>query len=155
QKTVVVNVDPNQMRSHNLSVEDVVSALNQGNTISPSGNARVQDQMPIVPVNAMVVDPKDLGNIPLRPGENVYLRDIASIEETTDIPSGYALRNGRRAVYLLVNKRADASTLSVINAVKANLDDMRAGIPDDIDVKLEFDQGPFVTRAMWGVGSEG
>jgi multidrug efflux pump subunit AcrB len=155
QRTVVVQADPDRMRAYNVSPDDVVAALNVGNTISPSGNARIGDQMPIVPINAMVKDPNELGRIPLRPGESVYLRDVARIEVSTDIPSGYALADGRRAVYLLVNKRADASTLSVINAVKGKLDDMRAAIPNDIEVRLVFDQSPFVTRAIWGVGTEG
>jgi multidrug efflux pump subunit AcrB len=155
QRTVLVQVDPDRMRSYNVSPDDVVSALNQGNTISPFGNARIGDQMPIVPINAMVKDPNELGSIPIRLGENVFLRDVAKIEVSTDTPSGYALADGRRAVYLLVNKRADASTLSVINAVKDKLDDMRAAIPKDIEVRLVFDQSPVVTRAMWGVGLEG
>src|SRR5438132_8871687 len=89
QRTVVLQVDPNRLRAYNLSPDDVVAALNQGNTISPSGNIRIKDMMPIVPVNAMVKDPQELGNIPLRPGENIYLRDIARIEDSTDIPTGY------------------------------------------------------------------
>jgi multidrug efflux pump subunit AcrB len=155
QRTIVVQVDPDRLRSYNASPEDVVNALNLGNTISPSGNARIQDQMPIVPVNAMVKDPRELGSIPLRPGENVYLRDIATIEDSSDIPSGYALVDGRRAVYILVTKRADASTLSVVREVTANLPKMKAVLPDDIDVRFEFDQSPYVTRAMWGLGVEG
>src|ERR1051325_7344223 len=70
QRTIVVTVDPDRLRSYPASPDDVVAALNLGNTISPSGNARIQDQMPMVPVNAMVKDPKELGGIPLRPGEN-------------------------------------------------------------------------------------
>jgi multidrug efflux pump subunit AcrB len=156
QRTIVVSVDPNRLRSYNLSPDDVVAALNLGNTISPSGNVRILDQMPIVPVNAMVKDPKELGSIPLRPGENIYLRDLATIEDASDIPSGYALVDGRRAVYILVTKRADASTLDVVNAVKANLPKMRDVLyPQDIDVHFEFDQSPYVTRAMWGVSTEG
>jgi multidrug efflux pump subunit AcrB len=155
QKTVVVAVDPDRMRSYRLSPDDVVSALSQGNTISPSGNARIGDLMPIVPVNAIVKDPKELGSIPLRPGENVYLRDIAQIDVSTDIPTGYALVNGRRAVYILVTKRADASTLSVVNEVKANLAKMKEGLPEDIDVNFEFDQSPYVTNSIRGVGLEG
>src|SRR5208282_99289 len=57
QRTIVVQVDPDKMRSHNVAADDVVAALNLGNTISPSGNARILDQMPIVPVNTMVRDP--------------------------------------------------------------------------------------------------
>jgi multidrug efflux pump subunit AcrB len=55
----------------------------------------------------------------------------------------------------MVTKRADASSLSVVNALKANLPRMRAALPDDIDVAFEFDQSPYVTRAIWGVGGEG
>src|SRR5207248_2448936 len=83
-----------------------------------------------------------------------YLRDLGVIEDTSDITTGYALVNGSRAVYILVTKRADASTLAVVNEVKANLPRMQAAIPEDIKVSFEFDQSPYVTRAMWGVGLE-
>src|SRR5262249_36149707 len=73
---------------------------------------------------------------------------------STDIPSGYGLVNGKRSVYILVTKRADASTLAVVNAVKANIPRMKEQVPPDIDVRFEFDQSPYVTRAMWGVGVE-
>ncbi len=155
QRTIVINVDPKRLQAYNLSADDVVKALNDGNLISPSGNARIQDQLPIVPVNAIVRDPKELGSIPLRLGENVYLRDLATIEDSSDIPTGYALVNGKRAVYILVTKRAEASTLSVVNEVRDNLPRMREAVPPDIDVDLVFDQSPFVTRALWGIGSEG
>src|SRR5437660_9141776 len=61
QRTVVLQVDPNRLRAYNLSPEEVVRALTSGNTISPSGNIRVKDQMPIVPADTMVVRPEDLG----------------------------------------------------------------------------------------------
>ncbi|HKI38619.1 MAG TPA: efflux RND transporter permease subunit [Gemmataceae bacterium] len=154
QRTIVIDVDPDKLRSYNLSPDDVVTALTQGNAISPSGNVRIKDQMPIVPVNALVKDPKELENIPLRLGENVYLRNVATVADSTDIPTGYALVNGRRAVYIVVTKRADASTLAVVNEVKKNLPEFKKGIPPDIDVRFEFDQSPYVTRAMWGVAIE-
>ncbi|MHB8736946.1 MAG: efflux RND transporter permease subunit, partial [Terriglobales bacterium] len=155
QRTIVINVDPKRLQAYNLSAQDVVKALASGNLISPSGNARIKDQMPIVPVNAMVKDPKDLGSIPLRPGENIYLRDLATIEVSTDIPSGYALVDGKQAVYILVTKRPDASTLAVVKEVRANLQRMREAVPADISVDFVFDQSPTVTRAMWGIGTEG
>ena len=155
QRTIVVNVDPKRLQAYDLSAEDVVKALESGNLISPSGNVRIGDQMPIVPVNAMVKDPKELGAIPVRPGGDVYLRDLATIEDSTDIPSGYALVNGKRAVYILVTKRADASTLAVVNEVRANLQRMREAVPSDIEVDFVFDQSPYVTRAMWGIATEG
>ena len=155
QRTLVVQVDPDRLRSYNLSPDDVVAALKAGNSISPSGNARIKDQMPIVPVNSMVRAVQELGSIPLRLGENVYLRDIAKIEDGTDIPSGHTLVNGRRAIFMLVTKRADASTLSVVNEVKASLPAMKAVLPQDIDLRFEFDQSPYVTQSIEEVGREG
>src|SRR5262249_6052454 len=94
--------------------------------------------------------------IPIRLGTDptVYVGDIGHAVVSTDVPTSYGLVNGKRSVYILVTKRADASTLSVVNAVKENLPRMQAAIPEDIKVSFEFDQSPYVTRALWGVGTE-
>src|SRR6185312_6299802 len=115
------------------------------------------DKMPIVPVNALVKQAKDLESIPIRIGQDpgVYLRDVATVQDASDIPAGYALVNGRRAVYILVTKRADASTLSVVGNVRAALPKMQAVLPDDIRVSFEFDQSPTVRRAMSSLVVEG
>jgi multidrug efflux pump subunit AcrB len=155
QRTIVLKVDPKKLDAKGATLQEVVTALSGGNVISPSGNIYVADQMPIVRVNSITPDPKELGNIPLRPGSTVCLRDVGEVRDATDIPTGYALVNGRRTVYMLVTKRADASTLSVVNEVKANLTRMRNVLPEDVDLSFEFDQSPYVTRAMWGVASEG
>ncbi|MFO0849349.1 MAG: efflux RND transporter permease subunit [Gemmataceae bacterium] len=162
QRTVVVRADPDRLRAYGLSADDVAKALTEGNTIAPSGQIRIQERMPLVPTNAMVVQPAELGNIEVKAG--VYLRDVVRrdpvtakplIEDASDIPTGYALVNGKRAVYILVTKRANASTLDVVHNVRANLPKMQAELPDDIQVAFEFDQSPYVTNAMTGVAVEG
>ncbi len=161
QRTVVLRVDPHRMRGYNLSADDVVKALTAGNTVSPSGNIRTITTMPLVPSNAMVVKPEELGDIAVKPG--VFLRDVVRrdpisekplIEDASDIPTGYALVNGKRAVYILVTKRADASTVSVVNNVRADLKKMQDVLPDDIKVRFEFDQSPYVTNSVKGVAWE-
>ena len=89
------------------------------------------------------------------PKAPVYIHDVGYVQDSSDAPTGYALADGRRAVYILVTKRADASTMSVVKAVKAALPDMQAVLPPDIHVSYEFDQLPYVTRAIWGVVGEG
>ncbi|MGE3821264.1 MAG: efflux RND transporter permease subunit, partial [Isosphaeraceae bacterium] len=156
QRTVVVRLDPDRLRSYRLSPDEVIRALSSGNVISPSGAVRIADSMPVVPVNSLVKDVKELLTIPIRPGASpaVYLRDVATVQDSSDVPAGYALVNGRRAVYILVTKRADASTLDVVNNVKAALPDMKAVLPDDINVSFEFDQSPTVTRAISSLALE-
>ena len=156
QRTVVVTVDPRRLQAYDMSPEEVIRGLTQGNTISPSGNLPVGDKYPIVPVNSVVREVAELQTIPLRAGEHpVYLRDVGSVQDFMDAPTGYALANGRRAVYILATKRADASTLSVITNIKKALPEMQAVLPPDINVRFEFDQSPYVTRAVTGVVTEG
>jgi multidrug efflux pump subunit AcrB len=100
QRTVVVRADPERLRSYSVSPDELINALTDGNTISPSGNVRIGKTMPIVPINSLVRDVKELETIPIRVGANpaVYVRDVATVHDASDIPAGYALVNGRRAV---------------------------------------------------------
>jgi multidrug efflux pump subunit AcrB len=157
QRTVAIRVDPDRLRSYQMAPDEVINALAKGNTISPSGTVRIGEEMPIVPMNALVKQVKDLENIPIRPGQepSVYIRDVGTVHDASDVPTGFALANGRRAIYLLVTKRADASTLSVVDNVKKAIPGMQAVLPDDIEVSFELDQSPTVTRSMWTVVTEG
>src|SRR3954451_23851668 len=158
-RTVVVTLDPQRLQSYGMSPDEVTSALVRGNSISPSGNIPIGDKFPIVPVNSVVRDVSELRNIPIRTGDSpVYVRDVGTIQDAADAPAGYALANGRRAVYIVATKRSDASTLSVINNIKKALPKMKDAMGKDgegIDVRFEFDQSPYVTRAVAGVVTEG
>jgi len=157
QRSIVLRVDPDRLRAYQVSPEAVLSALAAGNTISPSGNVQIGDEYPIVPINAQVRQIDELGNIPVQAGTGgtVYLRDLGKILDTSDLTTGYALFNGRRAIYILATKRAEASTLDVVDRIKAALPDMQKALPDDINVSFEFDQSPVVTGAIWGLAMEG
>ncbi len=170
-RSIVVRADPDRLRAYGIAPDDVVNALVAGNAVSPSGNLRVGDNYPMVPTNAMVKDIRELGNIPIKVGatgggssggaatigaaSTVYLRDIGTIDDATDITTGYSLVNGRRAVYILATKRADASTISVIDEIKKAMPKFRAEVPSDINVSFEFDQSPHVTRAINSLATEG
>src|SRR5262249_9962186 len=156
QRTVVVRVDPERLRAYSLSPDDVVAAVATTNTISPSGNVRVGDLIPMIPLNSVVKRIGELERVPIRPGfPTVYLRDVATVADASDIATGYALVNGKRTVYIPVTKRADASTLEVVRLVQANLSKFQGVLPDDVKVSYEFDQSPYVVRAIRGLFLEG
>src|SRR3982751_3429526 len=79
---IIVNVNPERMRAYGLSPDEIVKALAESNPISPSGNMNLGDKYPIVEMNAIVKNPKDLEAVPLRRTENgaVFLRDVATVE---------------------------------------------------------------------------
>src|SRR5215471_408648 len=156
-RTIVIHADPDKLRSFNMSPEEVARAIAGGNTILPSGNVRTGDLNRIASVNSIVPQYSELANIPIRLGSGpaVYVRDIGSVENGSDILTGYGLVNGRRTVYIPVTKRADASTLDVVNRVKTELPRMQSLVPDDIKISFELDQSGYVKNAIRGLVVEG
>ena len=156
-RTIVISVDPDRLRAYNMSPTEIVQAITEGNTISPSGNVRIGNEMPMVPVNSVVTDIQHLGDVPIRCDgtRTIFVRDVGTVADSADIETGYAVVNGRRTVYTPVTKRADASTLSVVNLVKKNLPKFQAVLPPGVKVSYEFDQSPFVRRAILGLTEEG
>jgi multidrug efflux pump subunit AcrB len=157
QRTIVIMLDPAKLHQYRISPEEAIAAVNKATLVMPSGNMWTGKTNRIARTNAALGgDLAELLSTPIRPvsGTTVYLRDIGTIENGTDIITAYAHVNGKRTVYIPVTKRADASTLSVINAVKAAIPDFKKAVPDDVDVKLEFDQSPFVTNSLKGLVQE-
>ncbi len=154
-RSIVIKVDPDRLRAYNFTPEDVVLALSQGNVITPAGNLYIRDQMPLVPLNSMIVDIQDMGTIPVRTGRNVYIRDVATIEDSTDLNFGYALVDGRRSVYVPVVKKNTASTLAVVNEINASMPAFRNVLPESIEIRYEFDESPTVKESIRSVATEG
>ena len=105
-----------------------MNAVNAGNAISPSGNLYMQGTMPLVPNNAMVRETKNFGSIPVLPGRDVYLRDVATTADATDLVYGYALVDGRKSLYVPIIRKTTASTLNVVSNVKKGAADLQARV---------------------------
>jgi multidrug efflux pump subunit AcrB len=157
-RTLLVRIDPDRLRAFRLSPEEAIAAVGRASSIQPAGNVRVGDFTDIVSVNSTIgANLNDLMNAPVRTGQGptVYVRDIGVVELGTDVTNGFAQVNGRRTVYMPILKRSDASTLSVIRNARAALPAMRALVPDDVQVRIEFDQSGYVTRAIESLLLEG
>ena len=154
-RSIIINVDPQKLLDYNLTPQQVIEALAKGNTIIPAGNIYVKDSMPVVANNATVVDVKQMGNIPLKMEKNVYLRDVATIQDDIDITYGYALVNGKKSVYLPIIKKDTGSTLTVVADVNKSMEKFRAAVPKDVKISFEFDESPTVVAAVESVATEG
>src|ERR1700736_6462365 len=158
QRTIVITLSPDKLQQYQISPDEAISAVSKASLVMPSGNMWTGKINRIARTNAALGGHlAELLGAPIRPrpGSAVYLRDIGTIENGTDIVTAYAHVNGKRTVYIPVTKRADASTLAVIDAVKAAIPSFKMAVPDGVDVRLEFDQSPFVTNSIRGLIIEG
>src|SRR5213595_1678616 len=103
-RSIVINIKPERLRSYNMAPDEIVSAITAANLISPSGNMPIKRKFPMVPLNSVVKNIKDLENVPIRAGSYpaVFLRDVGEVRDGSDIITSYALVNGRRTVYIPV-----------------------------------------------------
>jgi multidrug efflux pump subunit AcrB len=157
QRTIVINVDPQKLHSYGLSPDTVVQALTTGNSIQPAGNVDLGSTNAMVTTDSTVTQINDLLDIPVHAGTGaaVYLRDVGSVKDASDVLAGYALLNGQRTVYIPVTKRPDASTITVVNEVRQNIERFQSLIPQDIKITYEFDQSQYVRAALSSVLREG
>src|SRR5437899_2321027 len=158
QRTIVITLNPDKLQKYQISPDEAISAVSKGTLVMPSGNMWTGKLERIARTNAALGgNLAELLSTPIRPvsGTTVYLRDIGTIENGTDIVTAYAHVNGKRTGYLPVTKRPDASTLAVINRVKASIPDFKKAAPEDVDIRLEFDQSPFVANSIRGLVTEG
>lgn len=157
QRTIVVKIDPARLRSFQLTPEEVIRAVGVNNQPSPAGNIRIGDRTLMTPVNSLIDKPIDFLDVPVRvgAGPTVFIRDIGTVEDAADITVGYALVQGRRAVYIPVVKKSDASTLSVVNNIRKALPQLQNAIPEDVRISYEFDQSAYVTNSLKSLITEG
>lgn len=156
-RTIEINVDPQLLRSHNLTPDQIVEAVRLNNQTAPGGNIRIGDKNYITPTNNTIREVKDFERIPLFKGgvQNLYLGDVATVKDGADVPAGYALINGKRSVYISIAKSGDASTWDVVSKLKENLPKIQSTLPEDVTLSYEFDQSVYVINAVKSLVSEG
>ncbi|HEX9514190.1 MAG TPA: efflux RND transporter permease subunit [Puia sp.] len=156
-RTIVIKADPELMRSHNLTPDQITAAIKENNQISPAGNIHIGNTTYLTPVNTVLPKIPDFGNIPLlyQNGATIYVKDVAKVEDGADITSGFAYVNGKRSIYIPIIKNANASTWSVVQGLKAAIPSMQSLLPPDVELKFEFDQSVYVINAVKSLISEG
>jgi multidrug efflux pump subunit AcrB len=156
-RSVIIKVDPQKLREYNLSPEAVVQALARNNAMTPSGNVRIDSTMYIASMNSQEEKVKDFGDIPITTSgmDMITAKDIARIEDATDIVVDYALVNGKRSVYFPIVKTASASTWDVVQGLRKEIPEMQSLLPEDVRLSYEFDQSVFVMNAAKSLMTEG
>lgn len=153
QRQVMVDVDPSAVAAHNLSPQDVLNALLASNLILPAGTTRIGHTEYDVLLNSSPNTIEEFKQIPVKTvdGATVFLGDIATVHDGFAVQHNIVRVNGQRSTYLAILKKADASTLAVVDAARELLPDLKQLMPAGTEITLDFDQSIFVRRAIAGV----
>jgi CzcA family heavy metal efflux pump len=157
QRQVQVDLNPEALRTYGLSAQDVTTAIGNQNLILPAGTEKIDDLEYFVKLNASFTTIDELNDIPIRTsnGSVVYVRDVAHVRDGSPPQTNIVRVNGSRAALMSILKTGNASTLNIIDGVKARLPAIRNDMPEDLSVNAVGDQSLFVRAAVNGVIREG
>jgi multidrug efflux pump subunit AcrB len=155
-RNVMVNIDPTILYANGLSAYDIGNSLAANNVVIPSGAAKMGNYQYNVDINMSFPKVSEFNGMPVKyvGSSPVLLGDVANVTDSHQPPSNVVRVDGRQATYLMVIKHADASTLKVVDAVRAKIPEILATAPEGLKAALAFDQSKFVRAALWDVVQE-
>jgi multidrug efflux pump subunit AcrB len=159
QRQIIVDLDPKRLAAHGLSPSDVSSAVNAQNLILPGGSTKIGTQEYQVYLNSSPDRVALLNDLPIKTvnGTTIYIRDVASVRDGFSVQNSIVHVGSKRGVLLSILKTGNASTLQVVDDVKARLPQIKASLPDDVkDIKIDLllDQSLYVRASVEGVVKE-
>ena len=156
-RQIQVFVDPMKLEAHQLSLMDVVSAVNDSNLILPAGDVRIGNRDYNIYANSQVPAPEEINQIPLKSVglASVLVADVGKAEDAGAIQTNIVRIDGQRSVYIPVLKQGGGSnTIAIVNGVKEATKHL-VDIPDVLKTAVVFDQSIFVKTALKNLLKEG
>jgi multidrug efflux pump subunit AcrB len=155
-RQIMVELNPQALQAKGLAPADVVNAVNAQNLILPGGTAKIGATEYNVQMNGSTDTVAALNNLPVKTidGGVVYVRDVAHVIDGYAPQTNIVRSDGKRAALLQVEKTGSASTLTIIQQVKAMLPKIAAGLPKALVITPLSDQSVFVKSAIMGVVRE-
>lgn len=155
-RQIMVYVDPQKLESRQLSVMDVVGALNNANMILPAGDVKIGPVDYNIYANSQLGTLREIAQVPLKSGQReVVIGDVASVKDAASIQSNIVRIDGQRSVYLPVLKQGgDSNTIEVVEGIRKAVSQL-LGVPRSLVAKVVFDQSVFVKNAIKNLVGEG
>ena len=156
QRSIMVDVEPGQLAANHLTAEDISAALNNQNLVTPSGTEKIGDREYLVGTNSSAGTIAELNNLPIRTmnGAVVQMKDVAWVHNGFQPQTSYVSENGQASALLTVIKNGAASTLTIVDQVKAAIPKIKAGLPAALTLTPIFDQSVIVRASIHDVAQE-
>jgi multidrug efflux pump subunit AcrB len=152
-RQIMVDIDPARVAAKGLAPSDVVQAVLASNVLVPAGSAQIGGTQYDVKLNSSPDSVKAFNDLPVKAvdGATVVLGDVARVRDGYAVQENIVRVDGRRATYLAILKKADASTLAVVEGAREQLPIIKQVAPEGMELRVDFDQSVFVRAAITNV----
>jgi multidrug efflux pump subunit AcrB len=156
-RQIMVYIDPIKLEAHEMSVMDVVNALNNSNLILPAGDVRIGMKDYNIYANSQVPIVDQINDLPLKSvnHSSVMVRDIGHAEDSGALQTNIVRVDGQHSVYIPILKQGgNSNTITIVNGIKEAVRKL-LDIPKVLKTAVVFDQSIFVKIAVKNVINEG
>ena len=149
-KQLLVSLDQNKMLARNISPTDVHAAFDRQNLVLPAGDMKIKQTDWMVQTNAMPPEIPEFNDIPIKRVGNsfVFLRDVADVQLAGPPQTNSVMVDGKQAVIIVVMKSGEASTLDVVDGIRATIPRIKEIVPSHVDVRIITDASVFVRESI-------
>lgn len=141
QREIHIYVDPIKLEAYNLTIETISSIIGAENRNIPGGTFDIGSNTYSLRVEGEFNDAREMGNIVVgsNNGSVIYLRDVATIDDSLEERAQQAYNNGRKGAMVIVQKQSGANSVEISNKVMAELPSLQKNLPSDVKLGIIVD----------------
>jgi HAE1 family hydrophobic/amphiphilic exporter-1 len=150
KRQVQVNVSPDKLETYQLTVEQIAAAIQQENLNVPAGSVDIGHSTYALRIEGEYSESSELLNIVLgsRNGQNIYLRDVAVLNDTIQSRIQESYTNGVKGATVLVQKQSGANTVNIAKTINEMIPELEKTLPPDIKLSLIMDTSDFIQESI-------
>ena len=141
KREIHIYVDPIKLEAYNLTIETISSIIGAENRNIPGGTFDIGSNTYSLRVEGEFNDSRDMGNIVVgaRNGSAIYLRDVATIDDSLQERAQQAYTNGKKGAMIIVQKQSGANSVEISNKVIAEIPNLQKNLPSDVKLNVIVD----------------
>ena len=150
QREIQVNVTPQKLEAYHLSLEQIAQVIAAENVNIPAGNFDIGTQTYMLRLEGEMAESRDLNFLIVgnNRGKPIYLRDVATVNDTVKSRVLENYTNGRRSASIVVQKQTGANSVAIAKAVKERLPQLQKNLPPDIQIEVVTDTSDYIRVAI-------
>ena len=153
EREIQVYVDPVKLEAYHLTIESIGQSIRLENVNTPSGSMDLGSKTYTVRVQGEFTNPADMNKVVVGTfnGKNVYLSDIAVVNDGHQERVQESYTNGVQGATLVIQKQSGANTVAIANAIREKLPEIEKSLPSDVKLNIINDTSDNIKNTIAGL----
>ncbi|URM41598.1 efflux RND transporter permease subunit [Acinetobacter sp. AS23] len=150
KRQIRIKILPEQLQSYGIGIDQVINTLKNENIEVPAGTLQQKNSELVVQIQSKVIHPLAFGDLVIanKNGSPIFLKQVATIEDTQAELQSSAFYNGRTAVSVDILKSSDANVIQVVDKTYQTLEKLKTQMPAGLNYKVVADSSKGIRASI-------